>query len=185
MSAEPLKIEYVKTSELWEYGNNSRTHTEEQIDQVVASIKRFGWTNPIILDGDNTILAGHCRLKAARKLGMTTVPCVHVAHLSEAQRKAYVIADNKLATNAGWNTDILKAELLDLQQAEFDLDVIGFTGVELDNIFGVIAEEEEGEEGEAKAKTYTVVVECDSEEHQSSLLDRLEADGLKCRPVVA
>lgn len=113
------------------YSRNSRTHSSAQVAQLAASLQEFGWTNPILVDGDGTVLAGHGRIAAAKSLGMAEVPTISLAHLSEAKRRAYVIADNKLALNAGWDDDILKAELADLRAMGFDLDATGFSGDEL------------------------------------------------------
>lgn len=129
-----LGIEYKNIEDLKPYENNSRTHSEEQIKQIVNSMKEFGWTNPILLDGNNGIIAGHARLKAAWLLGMSQVPCVELDGLSEAQKRAYIIADNKLAINAGWDTELLSAELQELKDIDFDLDLIGFDENELDDL---------------------------------------------------
>lgn len=127
-----MKITVKKVAELVPYVNNSRTHSDEQVAQIAASIKEFGWTNPILVDGENGIIAGHGRLMAARKLGYAEVPTIELKDLTEAQKKAYVIADNKLALNAGWDNDVLKIELENLQELGFDLDVLGFDAKELD-----------------------------------------------------
>lgn len=121
-----IQIEYVEANQLIPYINNSRTHSEQQIQQVAASIKEFGFTNPILIDEENGIIAGHGRLLAAQKLGMETVPTITLSGLSEAQRKAYIIADNKLALNSGWNDDLLKVELEHLASADFDLSLLGW-----------------------------------------------------------
>jgi DNA modification methylase len=105
---------------------NSRTHSDEQVAQIAASIKEFGFTNPVLVDGDKGIIAGHGRILAARKLGLKDVPTIELAHLTEAQRRAYVIADNKLAENAGWDMDLLKIEVADLDAMNFDLTLLGF-----------------------------------------------------------
>nr|DAK41076.1 MAG TPA: adenine specific DNA methyltransferase [Caudoviricetes sp.] len=117
------------------YIRNARTHSESQIAQIAASIKEFGFLSPILIAEDNTILAGHGRLAAARKLGLKQVPCVKESHLTETQRRAYIIADNKLSLNAGWDEDILAIELSELQGADFDLDLLGFDESELASIF--------------------------------------------------
>jgi len=127
-----MKITVKKVAELIPYVNNSRTHSDDQVAQIAASIKEFGWTNPILVDGENGIIAGHGRLMAARKLGHTEVPTIELKDLTEAQKKAYVIADNKLALNAGWDNDVLKIELQNLQELGFDLDLLGFDAKELD-----------------------------------------------------
>ena len=122
-------------NDLIPYIRNARTHSESQIAQITASIKEFGFLSPILIAEDNTILAGHGRLAAARKLGLTKVPCVKESHLTETQRRAYIIADNKLSLNAGWDEDILAIELSELQGADFDLDLLGFDESELVSIF--------------------------------------------------
>ena len=116
-------IERWPTEKLVPYARNARTHSEEQVAQIAASIRVFGWTNPVLLDGANGIIAGHGRVLAARKLGMAEVPCIELSHLSEAQKKAYIIADNKLALNAGWDEDLLRAEMAALAAEDFDLPV--------------------------------------------------------------
>lgn len=127
-----------KVSDLLPYVNNSRTHTEHQIAQVAASIKEFGFLNPILINSDGMIIAGHCRYQAALKLNIIDVPCVLVNHLTPLQVKAYIIADNKLAENAGWDEDLLRIELALLQEQEFNLDLIGFDQDELDALLGQI-----------------------------------------------
>lgn len=119
------------------YARNSRTHSDEQVAQIAASIREFGWTNPVLVDGDNGIIAGHGRVLAARKLGMAEVPCIELAHLSEAQKKAYIIADNKLALNAGWDNELLALEFGELQELGFDIDLTGFDADELEALMPV------------------------------------------------
>jgi DNA modification methylase len=126
-----LEIEYKKVNDLIPYASNSRTHSETQIAQIASSIKEFGWTNPILLDGENGIIAGHGRLQAARLLGETSVPTIQLHGLSEMQKKAYIIADNKLALNAGWDNELLGIEITDLREAGFDIDLLGFSEDEL------------------------------------------------------
>lgn len=122
-------------SDLIPYIRNARTHSESQVNQIAASIKEFGFLSPILVAEDNTILAGHGRLAAARKLGLKQVPCVKESHLTETQRRAYIIADNKLSLNAGWDEDMLAIELSELQGVDFDLDLLGFDESELASIF--------------------------------------------------
>jgi len=114
------------------YARNSRTHSDAQIDKIAASIREFGFLNPVITDGDNGIVAGHGRIMAAQKLGMDEVPVVEAAHLTEAQKRAYVIADNRLALDAGWDDEMLRVEFAELEEAGFDLDLTGFTPDEID-----------------------------------------------------
>ncbi len=120
-------IKKVKTIDLIPYARNSRTHSDEQINQIAASIKEFGFLNPIIIDGENGIIAGHGRVMAANKLNIKELPCVDASHLSETQRRAYVIADNKLALNSGWDIEMLRVEFDELQEAGFDLELTGFS----------------------------------------------------------
>ena len=126
------KLEWRSVSSLIPYARNSRTHSDEQIAQIAASIKEFGWTNPILIDGDNGIIAGHGRLSAARKLGHEEVPVIELKDLTETQRKAYIIADNRLALNAGWDNEMLTIELNDLLADGFALDILGFDPKEID-----------------------------------------------------
>lgn len=128
------QIEMCSVEELIPYASNSRTHSDAQVAQIAASIREFGWTNPILIDGDNTIIAGHGRLLAARKLGLEEVPAIVLDHLTKAQQRALVIADNQLALNAGWNLDMLKAEIEDLKLEDFDLGLLGFDDKFLDGL---------------------------------------------------
>jgi len=127
-----MEIKEVEVSALIPYAKNSRTHDDAQVAQIAASIKEFGWTNPILVDGDKGVIAGHGRLLAARKLGMAKVPTIELKDMTEAQKKAYVIADNKLALNAGWDTNFLSLELQELKDQDFDLTLLGFDDKELD-----------------------------------------------------
>jgi DNA modification methylase len=129
-----LNIQQRAVTDLIPYIANSRTHSDAQVAQIAASIKEFGWTNPILVSGDDSIIAGHGRLMAARKLGMEEVPVIVLDHLSKSQQRALVIADNQLALNAGWNMDMLKAEIEDLQLDDFDLNILGFDDKFLDGL---------------------------------------------------
>jgi DNA modification methylase len=127
-------IEQVTIEKLIPYAKNSRTHSDEQIAQIAASIKEFGFVNPVLIDEQDGIIAGHGRIMAARKLGIDEVPCIRLAHLTENQKRAYVIADNKLALNAGWDEEMLKLEIKDLEAGDFDISLLGFDAEELENI---------------------------------------------------
>jgi hypothetical protein len=129
-------IEHRPVDSLIPYARNSRTHSDQQVAQIAASIREFGFTNPVLVDGDNGIIAGHGRLMAARKLGMDDVPVIELAHLSETQKRAYIIADNKLALNAGWDDGMLALELAELDTEGFDLDLTGFSPDELADLMG-------------------------------------------------
>lgn len=126
-----MNIEKLSIEDLLPYAKNSRTHSNEQVAQIAASIKEFGFNNPVLIDREGTIIAGHGRVMAARKLGLTEVPTIRLGHLNENQRKAYVIADNRLALNAGWDTEMLALELTDLKNEDFDLSLLGFDDDEL------------------------------------------------------
>ena len=135
------EIEYLEVESLIPYARNSRTHSDEQVAQVAASIKEFGFTNPVLVDQDGMIIAGHGRTLAAQRLQMKEVPCLRLSHLSEAQKRAYVIADNKLALNAGWDDELLAVELRDLKDSDFDLSLTGFGDDELADLLAEALEE--------------------------------------------
>lgn len=126
-----LKIVYRQTSDLIPYARNSRTHSELQVAQIASSIKEFGFTSPILLDGENGIIAGHGRYQAAIKMAMREVPTIDLSHLTEAQKRAYVIADNKIALNSGWDEQMLELEIQDLRDAGFNIDLLAFDPSEL------------------------------------------------------
>lgn len=134
MSNTQQTLEHISTALLIPYARNSRTHSLEQVQQVANSIKEFGFTNPVLIDADNGIIAGHGRVMAAQSLGLEHVPCIRLAYLTESQKRAYTIADNQLALNAGWDDDVLRDELLDLRDIDFDLSVTGFSIKDLENI---------------------------------------------------
>ena len=136
-----MLVTHEKVEDLIPYASNSRTHSEQQIAQIAASIREFGWTNPVLINDENSIIAGHGRLLAARQLKMTEVPCIKLDHLTKSQQKALVIADNQLALNAGWDVEMLKAEISGLDTDGFDLDLLGFDSDFLD---GLLIEETEG-----------------------------------------
>lgn len=147
MTDEPkLSIQMAQRIELWPldrlkpYERNARTHSAEQVAQIAASIVEFGFTNPILVDSGDGIIAGHGRLQAARELGLSTVPVVVLDHLSDRQRRAYVLADNQLALNAGWDLELLRTELQDLVADDFDLSVIGFSDEELEDLLPEVEE---------------------------------------------
>ena len=139
-----MQIEQISIEELLPYAKNSRTHSDEQTAQIAASIKEFGFTNPVLIDNENQIIAGHGRILAARKLKMKEVPCIRLGYLTETQKKAYVIADNKLALNSGWDEELLALEIADLKDEDFDISLLGFSDDELADLADQIAEEVEG-----------------------------------------
>ena len=139
-----IGIEWKDVQSLTPYARNSRTHSDEQVAQICASIKEFGWTNPILIDDESTIIAGHGRLLASQRLSLKEVPTITLTGLTEAQKRAYVIADNRLALNAGWDNDMLAIELKDLADEGFDLDLTGFDTKEID---ALLAEADKVENG--------------------------------------
>src|SRR5262245_563165 len=132
----PDRIEHWPIEQLRPYARNARTHSVEQVAQIVRSIRTFGFTNPILVDGAKGILAGHGRLQAARSMKLAVVPVIVLDHLSEAERRAYILADNQLAINAGWDESLLSAELTELNDLEFDLEILGFDDRQLMKLIG-------------------------------------------------
>jgi ParB-like chromosome segregation protein Spo0J len=128
-----IQIERWPLDKLIPYARNARTHSDEQIARIAASIIEFGWSNPILVGPDGVIIAGHARVSAARKLRMTEVPVIVLNHLSATQRRALILADNQLALNAGWDEEMLRIELDALREGNFDLDLVGFSDEELEN----------------------------------------------------
>ena len=142
------EIELLSIEGLIPYARNSRTHSDAQVAQIAASIREFGFTNPVLIDAQGGIIAGHGRVLAARKLQLAEVPCIRLGHLTETQKRAYIIADNKLALNSGWDEEMLKLELSELNDEGFDLDLIGFTSEEI-LALGVEAMAEDDAPGDA------------------------------------
>ena len=163
-----LTIAYKKIKELIPYCNNSRTHSDEQVLQIASSIKEFGFTNPVLIDGQGGIIAGHGRIMAAQKLKMEEVPTITLSDLSEAQKKAYIIADNSLSLNAAWDVDLLRVEVEQLQEFDFDLTLLGFAGDVLEKLLDINAEMPDlpdGNKDPFQQKTFTL------HDEQASILD--------------
>jgi ParB-like chromosome segregation protein Spo0J len=154
----------ISTADLIPYARNSRTHSDAQLAKLAASIREFGFLNPIIVDGQNGIIAGHGRVMAAQKLGMETLPCIEAAHLTDAQRRAYVIADNRMALDAGWDDELLKVELRDLDAVGFDLTLTGFEVDEMAALFDELVDNNNQEK------------EQNLEEHENQLLLQFESE---------
>lgn len=174
-------IEHWPLDRLIPYEKNARTHSPEQVKQIAASIQEFGFTNPILVDGKDGIIAGHGRLQAARDLGMTFVPVVVLDHLTAAQRRAYVLADNKLAQNAGWDNVILAEELVALNLQDFDLSLLGWSNDEVAQILdpeGIDANSDEGSTYERKIEVPVYEPVGDKPPSVETLLDRSKADEL-------
>jgi DNA modification methylase len=137
-----LNVQQIELEQLVPYARNARTHSDSQVSQIAGSIAEFGFVNPVLVGGDNIIIAGHGRVMAAKKLGLKTVPTIKLDHLTENQRRALVIADNKIAENAGWDEELLRLELQNLADEDFDLDLLGFDDVELDDLLTSLDDDE-------------------------------------------
>lgn len=135
-------IEQIATAELIPYARNARTHSEQQVSQIAGSIQEFGFCNPVLIDAQNGIIAGHGRVLAAQKLKLETVPCLRLTHLTDAQKRAYVLADNRIALNSGWDEDLLTEELERLNAESFDITFLGFDESELLSALGMVEEPE-------------------------------------------
>lgn len=133
---EAQNICMIKATDLIPYANNARTHSDEQVTQIASSIKEFGFTNPVLIDSDNGIIAGHGRIQAALKLDMVEVPTICLENLTKPQIKAYILADNRLAENAGWDLDLVSIELQELKDLDFDIELTGFSDIDIENIIG-------------------------------------------------
>lgn len=140
-----LQVEYRSPDDLTPYARNARTYSAEQVAQIAGSIREFGFTNPILTDEKGTIIAGHGRLAAAQKLGLEKVPCITIAGLTDTQRRALILADNRLAETAGWDAEMLRVELEELTEAGQDLELIGFDEESLDELIGGLGERDHGE----------------------------------------
>ena len=165
---------------------NARTHSEAQIAQIAASIREFGFVNPVLIDAGGVIIAGHGRVLAAQRLGLAEVPTIRIKDMTEAQRRAYVIADNKLAADAGWDKELLALELGDLRDEGFDLHLTGFTdddlrALELDGHEG--GDSGGGDSEGSYREQFGVVVICKDADEQEAVYDRLTGMGLDCKVV--
>lgn len=154
-----MQIEQIYIEKLIHYARNSRTHSDVQVAQIAASIKEFGFTNPVLIDSEHGIIAGHGRVLGAQKLNMVQVPCIILAYLTEAQKRAYVIADNKIALNAGWNDEMLRLEIGELKDFDFDLNLLGFDEEELSQMLALNEATTEGnsEEDEVPAEQKKII----------------------------
>ena len=161
MKESELKILYRPVNDLIPYANNARTHSEEQVNQIASSIKEFGFNNPILVDEQGGVIAGHGRLKAAKKLGLKVIPTIELTGLSEAQKKAFILADNRIALNSGWDIDLLRIELQELQDTDL-APVTGFSDEELNALLcgttELAEEEEEPEKEEPEADSFNLTL---------------------------
>lgn len=165
---------------------NARTHSAEQVGQLVEAIKQWGWTTPILAQPDGTIIAGHGRYAAALQLGLKAVPVMVAENWSAAQTRAYILADNQLALNAGWDSELLKIELQDLDTAGFDLASLGFSDADLaKHLERDLAAAAKDTAPQLGGLTYSIVVSCSDEDNQHELLDRFEKEGLTVKALVS
>ena len=182
------QLEHLPTTSLTPYAANSRTHSPAQIAQIAASIKEFGFTNPVLIDAQGGIIAGHGRVMAAVQLGLQTVPCLRLSHLSDTQKRAYIIADNKLAENAGWDEAVLAAELQDLQGTDFDLDLLGFDTSDLEKLIDLKpaapTDAPQPDPGINYQPHFSIVVTCEDEQNQQQTFEKLTSMGYPCKVLV-
>ena len=188
-SASPQKpgaqqIDQIPVADLIPYARNARTHSEEQVGQIAGSIQEFGFNVPVLIDGQNSIIAGHGRVLAAQRLKLDAVPCIRLTHLTDAQRRAYILADNRIALNSGWDEAMLQVELEELHADDVDLGLLGFDPDELGKLLDLPTEpKEEAIPESAYSNQYGVIVVCESEQEQQQIYERLMSEGLKCKVV--
>lgn len=177
--ADGMRIEFVSVAELLPYAANARIHDSVQIEQIKNSILEFGFTNPVLIDANNELVAGHGRVMAAKELGHDLVPCIRLGHLTLEQIRAYRLADNKIALNSGWDDSLLKAEIEALQKLDVDVQLTGFGQ---DEITKIIAGLNEKPPPNVNIKpTFEVIIECADESAQKQAYDFVIEKGLKCR----
>lgn len=175
------KIEQLSVDVLIPYSNNARTHSDDQVTQIASSIKEFGFNNPILVDKNNGVIAGHGRLMAAKKLGLNEVPCIRLEHLTDAQRKAFILADNKIALNSGWDYDLLKVEVEGLSDSDFRLELLGFDVNELNTILGIEEEIKEDKDVTDDGNRNLLLVEFDNEIELENLFNEMQERGFNCK----
>ena len=180
------KIEHWSTERLIPYEKNSRTHSEAQVGQISQSIVEFGFLNPILVDTNDGIIAGHGRLQAAKELDLKEVPVVVLDHLTEKQRRAYIIVDNKLALNAGWDQDVLSSEIAELNEADFNISLLGFTEAEIDGLLEEPWDSDidamdkiEAKDSEVKASINIRCNEWDKEQIREAITNTIDQLGLE------
>ena len=174
-----LKIEYISLKKLIPYARNARQHSDKQIAQIAASIQEFGFSVPVLINNHDGLIAGHGRILAAQLLKMKIVPCVRLTHLSDVQGKALNIVDNQLALNATWNEELLRLEIEDLKDVDFNLSVLGLSN--LDEILGAIDPNVTKDLDLDNMSEFLVVIECDDEEEQEKIYEELQEREYKCK----
>ena len=186
------RYENVPISQLKPYENNARTHSEKQVEKIANSIQEFGFINPVLIDSNYGIIAGHGRIEGAKRLGMVDVPCLFIEDLTEEQKRAYIIADNKLALDAGWDYDLLKLELEELNDLDFDITLTGFDDLNFDDMFSmddlteVDGYNSNEDERDYFTKTFTFPIEkknqiiCYLKVHQNEIVEQIIKESEKC-----
>jgi len=177
-----MEIETVKISSLKPHPGNPRNHPDSAIDMLDKSLRQFGWTNPVLVSEDGFVLAGHARLKAAKKIGIEDIPIIRLP-LSGKKADAYMVADNKLAALTEWDFPKLTGLLTELDTGDFDMESIGFSAEELEKLM-TYSKEDIDEVTMDENYRYQLIIDCESEEHQSKLIDQFKKEGLKCRPLI-
>lgn len=182
LTHEP-KIEMLATAALIPYARNAKRHDDAQVAKLAGSIREYGFTNPVLIDADNGIIAGHGRVLGAQKLGLPEVPCIRLAHLTETQRRAYVLADNRLAEiGGGWDADMLRIEVEELREAGVELDGIGLDAAALAELLPEPDETPKSKDDEVKINDVCeVIAECLNESQQAEVYQLLTEKGIKCR----
>jgi ParB-like chromosome segregation protein Spo0J len=181
------QIERWPIEKLIPYARNSRTHSAEQVGQIAASMREWGWTNPVLAREDGTLIAGHGRVLAAQQLGLPEAPVIVARGWTDAQVRAYVIADNKLAENAGWDNAMLALELKDLSELDFDMSLTGFEQSEMDELLAGLDDEgtpAPASPGIVYQEKFAVLVECQTEADQERIYNQLTGLGLTCKVLV-
>lgn len=173
-----MQIEHLHVSTLIPYANNAREHSEEQVSQIAASIKEFKFNNPVLVDKTHGIVAGHGRVLAAKKLGLETVPCIRLDHLSEIQKKAYILADNKLTLNSKWNPELLHLELETITESDLDINILGFNDLEIQT---VLSEELEILDESEKIDDFQFVIKCDSVKELENIQNKFNTKSKKIK----
>lgn len=179
---------YKPVGDLIPYARNARTHSDEQVAQIAASIREFGFNAPVLIDGQGGIIAGHGRVMAARKLGLESVPTIALPHLSDVQKRAYILADNKLAQNSGWNNEMLQLELEEIAADGLDISLAGFSDEEFE---GLLAGDDSGDDGAGAVdqgidykQAFSIIVVCGGEQDQKEKYDFLLSLGYECKVLV-
>lgn len=183
-----LRVKWVKVDALSPYANNPKEHPPAQVAQIANSIEAFGFNDPIAVDDNNEIIEGHGRLLAAQKLNLTKVPIIELGHLSEAEKRAYALAHNKLTLNTGWDAELLSQEFESIELD--DLTLTGFSDDEIQQLLGKELTTDDSNDGDSEPVSidyenqYGVIVHCDNEEHQQRVYDELNQAGYDCKVVV-